>query len=594
MKSNFLRSFVIYSVVTPLAFCASIATMGQEPQCEQTREGRVCRVKQEINAGVAVDTDKQRRLGLVTVNGGCSGTLLNQFWVLTARHCVTVDGNIGGVLAAANRIAVTAAWAPRLTVRGSRISEFKINSAPGSTPDRDIVLLYLASDNFGEVDIQRIYTTAKYEGDSIKLSGRLKTTDTVTQYGIGYSTFAVPPPVPFGAPVPSMGQGMYRSAQFNPADITETHYNLYMNPSNQSGHGGDSGGPSVVTVGGYGAGIAGVQSTCRPTGYVPGLPQVWLWATGISLCTYVSTEPFMGEISDAIRETPQGGSISRTRTAVSNDFNDDGSADILWYNSSTGESQIWHMSAASRIGRSTVTDKGKPAYIGPPFHIVGSRDFDGDGDTDLLWYNTTTGETQIWHMRRAALRDTATVVDETGTAIYIGPPFSIAGTNMDHKPQIIWYNSTTGETQLWRMNDNRIGSRLTLLGEDGKPIYVGPPFSIVGSGDFNGDGKDDVVWHNATTGETQIWLMNDRNVTGRRTVLGEDGRATFIRSPWGIVGANDFNRDGAADLLWYNEKTSETQIWYMNGHSLLRRATVDADSDGGGALVGPPWSIMKH
>ena len=26
--------------------------------------------------------------------------------------------------------------------------------------------------------------------------------------------------------------------------------------------------------------------------------------------------------------------------------------------------------------------------------------------------------------------------------------------------------------------------------------------------DFNGDGRPDIVWHNAQTGETQIWFMD--------------------------------------------------------------------------------------
>jgi hypothetical protein len=96
----------------------------QAQECEVTPEGRICHIPQEIRAGIEVDPDTQRLLGLITINGGCSGTLLNRFWVLTARHCVTQPPPPGGArtvdvpqsnpLIPASQIKVTAAWAPGL------------------------------------------------------------------------------------------------------------------------------------------------------------------------------------------------------------------------------------------------------------------------------------------------------------------------------------------------------------------------------------------------------------------------------------------------------------------------------------------------
>ena len=295
--------------------------------------------------------------------------------------------------------------------------------------------------------------------------------------------------------------------------------------------------------------------------------------------------------------TPTTPGFAYARSIAINDFNDDAHGDILWHNASTGESQIWFMSGSSRIRRATIVEGGRPALVGPPCSIVGARDFSRDGQTDLLWYNSSSGQTQIWYMSRQQVMGRADVLGEDGSAAIVGPPWSIVGVNDmngDRKLDIIWHNSSTGETQIWQMNGNRVSYRATVLDENGSVAFVGLPWSIVGSGDFNGDKKTDLLWYNSSTGETQIWQMNDYRVIGRATVLGEDRRAALVGPPWAIAGTNAFNNDGTADILWHNDSTGETQIWFMNGPSVVRRATVDAERDGGGAMVRQPWSIKAH
>src|SRR5215831_14492620 len=40
---------------------------------------------------------------------------------------------------------------------------------------------------------------------------------------------------------------------------------------------------------------------------------------------------------------------------------------IVWYNSDTGETQIWFMDSNTLAGRATVVDQNGPALVGPPF-----------------------------------------------------------------------------------------------------------------------------------------------------------------------------------------------------------------------------------
>ena len=39
-------------------------------------------------------------------------------------------------------------------------------------------------------------------------------------------------------------------------------------------------------------------------------------------------------------------------------------------------------------------------------------------------------------------------------------------------------------------------------------------WTISGTGDFDGDGKKDIVWTNTATGDRAIWLLNGSTVTG--------------------------------------------------------------------------------
>lgn len=71
---------------------------------------------------------------------------------------------------------------------------------------------------------------------------------------------------------------------------------------------------------------------------------------------------------------------------------------------------------------------------------------------------------------------------------------------------------------------------------------VSPNTPIVGPGDFNDDGKTDILFRNTTTGNAVIGL----NVA--------------------VQGVADYTGDGKADILWRNTTTGNIVISRMEGH----------------------------
>ena len=105
---------------------------------------------------------------------------------------------------------------------------------------------------------------------------------------------------------------------------------------------------------------------------------------------------------------------------------------------------------------------------------------------------------------------------------------------------------------------------------------VATSWNIVGSGDFNADGKPDILWENSSTGQHVILFMD-----GTSPIGGAD--LGTLPTSWKIVGSGDFNGDGQPDILWQNSVTGQRVIWLMNGASY-----------GGFVDLGTVADIMEH
>jgi hypothetical protein len=219
------------------------------------------------------------------------------------------------------------------------------------------------------------------------------------------------------------------------------------------------------------------------------------------------------------------------------DFNGDGRSDILWRNDN-GLVGNWLGTANGGF----VDNSGASLSAVPTsWHVVGTGDFNADGRDDILWRNDN-GLVGDW-------LGTATggFVDNSGASLSaVSTDWKVAGTgdfNGDGRADILWRNDN-GVVGDWLGTANG-----GFADNSGASLSAVPTsWHVVGTGDFNGDGRADILWRN-DNGYVGDWLGT---ANGGFT---DNSAASLVSVPtsWHVVGTGDFNGDGRGDIMWRND-----------------------------------------
>ena len=217
-----------------------------------------------------------------------------------------------------------------------------------------------------------------------------------------------------------------------------------------------------------------------------------------------------------------------------NDFNADGTSDVLFQNSGDGRLLIWTMNNFFRASLLF------PASLAAAWDVVGTGDFNGDG-TDDVFYKHTAGGTAIAEFTNAARRG---LQFPGGINPILWAVHGVGDFNGDGTDDVLWRRTTDSITMLWGITH---AARTTIAFPGG----IAAAWTVRGVGDFNGDGTDDILYQH-TDGRLLIWEMN--NYTRNALHF-----PASIANTWTVVGVGDFNGDGTDDVL-YRKTDGQTAI----------------------------------
>ena len=245
-----------------------------------------------------------------------------------------------------------------------------------------------------------------------------------------------------------------------------------------------------------------------------------------------------------------GGGVQVTLVAdARNDFNGDGRSDALWRHSS-GELTNW---LATGNGGFADNSLAITRMVPSDWRIAETGDFNGDGRDDILWRHTNGAVTDWLATASGGFAD-----NDSAIFALIPNEWTIAGTgdfNGDGRDDIFWRHDN-GTVTNWLGTGNG-----GFVGNDGAIFRAVPTsWNVAATADFNGDGRDDILWRD-TNGAVTDWLAT----AGGGFADNDNAIFALVPIEWTIAGTGDFNGDGRDDILWRHDNGMVTN-WLGTGN----------------------------
>jgi hypothetical protein len=163
--------------------------------------------------------------------------------------------------------------------------------------------------------------------------------------------------------------------------------------------------------------------------------------------------------------------------------------------------------------------------------------------------------------RVSVLTPSATLADANWKARSVGD------FNGDGRPDIVFHHQTADTIVLWLMN----GTTVTQSVGTSSPTVNADVWRIAATADLNGDGKDDLIWQDSVNGYLASWYLNGPTVLASVSLVPYQ----LIDVAWQLQAAADVTGDGHPDLVWHHPTSNWLTVWVMDGISRTANLTPD-------------------
>jgi hypothetical protein len=388
---------------------------------------------------------------------------------------------------------------------------------------------------------------------------------------------------PAGTVLPT-GAGQTLSVFFLPTDTANYKFvqaSVYINVGTTGTKPTITGQPQNVSV------AAGGSATFSVIASGTGLTYQWQFnGTAISGATSASYTVASAANSNAgsysVVVSNSSGSVTSQQAVLTitaaapgqyTDLNGDGSSDLL-FESDQGFLADW---SVDKTGKLKTAGFLTPNNVGDvKWRIVGEGDFNGDTKTDILFQHTD-GTLAVWYMNGTSL-SSASLLSPSNPG---DKNWRVVGTgdfNGDKKTDIV-FQHTDGTLAVWYMNGSTLSAPALL-----SPSNPGDAkWRVAGVGDVNKDGKPDLVFQH-TDGTLAAWMMNGTSLSSAALLTPNNPGSPAFR----VVAVTDINQDGNVDLVFQNTGTRRLAVWMMNGTTLTTSTATNPEDPGAGwQVVGP-------